>query len=144
MAAADRCRPGTATPQWPQTAISRHRACPIEAQRPGDNSHDNLARDYNWHRRRPEVDWASLPMATDRGAGWAALRDLGPVVLTHHFYYLTRGEDVLHALRNPQIFSSRKAFDMLGSPMPLVPFPTTRRSTPDFARSCSPFSARTP
>ncbi|BBU20992.1 cytochrome P450 [Mycobacterium xenopi] len=87
----------------------------------------------------PEVDWASLPMATDRGAGWAALRDLGPVVLTHHFYYLTRREDVLHALRNPQIFSSRKAFDMLGSPMPLVPISYDPPEHTRFRKVLQPF-----
>lgn len=69
----------------------------------------------------PEVDWASLPMAADRGAGWAVLRDLGPVVLTNGWYHLTRREDVLHALHTPEVFSSKKALDVLGSPLPLVP-----------------------
>ncbi|OBK63260.1 cytochrome [Mycobacterium colombiense] len=69
----------------------------------------------------PEVEWGTIPMAADRGAGWAAMRDVGPVVLAHGWYHLTRREDVLHALRSPDVFSSRKAFDQLGSPLPLVP-----------------------
>jgi cytochrome P450 len=69
----------------------------------------------------PEVDWTSLPMAADRGVGWAALRDIGPVVLMNGWYHLTRREDVLQALRTPEVFSSKKALDVLGSPLPLVP-----------------------
>ncbi len=60
-------------------------------------------------------------MATDRAVGWATLRDAGAVVLGDGAYYLTRREDVLAALRNPQIYSSKSAFDILGSPLPLVP-----------------------
>lgn len=69
----------------------------------------------------PEIDLASLPMAYDRKAGWDALRAFGPVVLINGWYHLTGREDVLQALRTPEIFSSKKAFDILGSPMPLVP-----------------------
>ena len=60
-------------------------------------------------------------MATDRAVGWATLRDAGPVVLGEGAFYLTRREDVLGALRNPEIYSSKSAFDILGSPLPLVP-----------------------
>ncbi|BBX17057.1 cytochrome P450 [Mycolicibacterium duvalii] len=69
----------------------------------------------------PVVDLASIPIATDRGAGWAALRDIGPVVLMNDWYYLTRRDDVLHALRTPEIYSSRAVSELLGSPLPLVP-----------------------
>ncbi|TPG36621.1 cytochrome P450 [Mycolicibacterium hodleri] len=69
----------------------------------------------------PEIDMASLDMRFDRKAGCDALRDVGPVVLVNGWYHLTRREDVLHALRTPEVYSSKKAFDMLGSPLPLVP-----------------------
>lgn len=36
-------------------------------------------------------------------------------------YTLTRREDVLAALRDTDVFSSKSAFDGLGSPLPLVP-----------------------
>ncbi|WP_459976651.1 cytochrome P450 family protein, partial [Mycobacterium avium] len=69
----------------------------------------------------PEVDWGSLPMAADRAEGWNALRALGPVVLIDGWYYFTRRDDVLAALRDPEVYSSKRAFDNLGSPLPLVP-----------------------
>ena len=72
-------------------------------------------------REIPELDLDDLPMAFDRGAGWAALREAGPVVLSDGWYALTRREDVLAALRNPNVFSSKKAFEVVGSPLPLVP-----------------------
>jgi cytochrome P450 len=69
----------------------------------------------------PKLEWTKLPMAADRGVGWAATRDAGPVVYMDGWFYLTRRDDVLDALRKPHVFSSKKAFDMLGSPLPLVP-----------------------
>jgi cytochrome P450 len=69
----------------------------------------------------PKLEWAKLPMAADRSVGWAAARDTGPVVYMDGWFYLTRRDDVLDALRKPEVFSSKKAFDMLGSPLPLVP-----------------------
>jgi len=69
----------------------------------------------------PRLDFADLPMAVDRGVGWARLREAGPVVEGDGFYTLTRREDVLEALRNTEVFSSKAAFDGLGSPLPMVP-----------------------
>ncbi|MGX9787827.1 cytochrome P450 [Mycobacterium sp. MMS18-G62] len=87
----------------------------------------------------PEVEAASLPMAFDRGAGWAALRDVGPVVLLNGWYYVTRREDVLHALRTPEVFSSKKAFDTLGSPLPLVPISFDPPEHTRFRKILQPF-----
>ncbi|MDG4665710.1 cytochrome P450 [Mycobacterium sp. 236(2023)] len=69
----------------------------------------------------PHVLYGDLPMASDRGLGWAALRDLGPVLYGDGWFYLTRRDDVLAALRNPQVFSSQIAYDDMISPVPLVP-----------------------
>ncbi|MDZ4264102.1 MAG: cytochrome P450 [Mycobacterium sp.] len=69
----------------------------------------------------PQILYGDLPMARDRRAGWAKLRDLGPVLYGEGWYYLTRREDVLAALRDPATFSSRIAYDDMISPVPLVP-----------------------
>jgi cytochrome P450 len=69
----------------------------------------------------PRLEFSKLPMAADRGVGWKTLRDAGPVVFMNGHYYLTRREDVLAALRNPKVFSSRLALQPPGSPIPVVP-----------------------
>ena len=69
----------------------------------------------------PRLEYAKLPLADDRGVGWKTLRDAGPVVFMNGHYYLTRREDVLTALRNPKVFSSRLALQPPGYPLPVVP-----------------------
>ncbi|TVS88925.1 cytochrome P450 [Mycobacterium helveticum] len=69
----------------------------------------------------PRLEYAALPLGQDRGAGWKALRDAGPVVFMNGHYYLTRREDVLAALRDPTLFSARLALQPPGSPVPVVP-----------------------
>ncbi|HTY31988.1 cytochrome P450 [Mycobacterium sp.] len=69
----------------------------------------------------PRLEYTKLPMADDRGVGWKTLRDAGPVVFMNGHYYLTRREDVLAALRNPKVFSSRLALQPPGSPLPVIP-----------------------
>lgn len=69
----------------------------------------------------PRLEYAKLPMAVDRGVGWKVLRDAGPVVFMNGFYYITRRDDVLAALRNPKVFSSRLALQPPGYPLPVVP-----------------------
>ena len=68
----------------------------------------------------PRLDFYSLPMATDRAGGWKTLRDAGPVGFMNGCYHLTRREDVLAALRNPKVFSSRLALQPPGY-LPVVP-----------------------
>jgi cytochrome P450 len=69
----------------------------------------------------PRLEYSKLPMAADRGVGWKALRDAGPVVFMNGYYYLTRREDVLAALRSPNVFSARLALQPPGSPIPVIP-----------------------
>lgn len=95
-----------------------------------------MARDA---REIPVLDLDGLPMALDRGVGWAALRDAGPVVLSDGWYALTRREDVLAALRNPNVFSSKKAFEVVGSPLPLVPAAFDPPEHTRFRRILQPF-----
>jgi cytochrome P450 len=87
----------------------------------------------------PEMDWATLPMAADRGVGWKTLRDAGPVVHMDGWYYLTHRDDVLTALRDPTLFSSKKAFDELGSPLPLVPLSFDPPEHTRFRKILQPF-----
>jgi len=68
----------------------------------------------------PRLDYESLPMAEDRGVGWKTLRDAGPVVFMNGYYYLTRREDVLAALRNPKVFSST-ILQPPSNPLPVIP-----------------------
>ncbi len=69
----------------------------------------------------PRLEYSSLPMAEDRGVGWKTLRDAGPVVFMNGHYYLTRREDVLAALHEPELFSARLALQPPGNPLPVVP-----------------------
>jgi hypothetical protein len=87
----------------------------------------------------PQLAYAALPMAADRGAGWKALRDAGRVVFVDGWYYLSHRDDVLAALRNPELFSSRKAFDVLGSPLPLVPIAFDPPEHTRFRKILQPF-----
>ncbi|BBZ27288.1 putative cytochrome P450 143 [Mycolicibacterium madagascariense] len=87
----------------------------------------------------PELAFASLPMAADRGEGWKVLRDAGRVVLVDGIAYLTHREDVLAALRDPGLFSSKKAFDVLGSPLPLVPISFDPPEHTRFRKILQPF-----
>ncbi|WP_082975096.1 cytochrome P450 [Mycobacterium sp. E3247] len=69
----------------------------------------------------PRLEHSALPLAADRGVGWKALRDAGPVVFMNGAYYLTRREDVLAALRQPNLFSAHLALQPPGSPLPVLP-----------------------
>ena len=61
-------------------------------------------------------------MARDRSAGWRFVREAGEVFCAADgVWYLTSTQAVDFAHRHPEIFSSAKAFDGLGSPVPLVP-----------------------
>jgi cytochrome P450 len=78
-------------------------------------------------------------MAADRAAGWDVLRDAGRVVSVDGIFYLTHRDDVLAALRNAELFSSKKAFDILGSPLPLIPLALDPPEHTRFRRILQPF-----
>lgn len=87
----------------------------------------------------PQLSFASLPMAADRSVGWKVLRDAGRVVLVDGIVYLSHREDVLAALRNAELFSSKKAFDILGSPLPLIPLALDPPEHTRFRKILQPF-----
>ena len=63
-----------------------------------------------------------LPLAQSRSAAYQIVRDAGPVVRDAHGAYLVSdAEAVSYVLRHPDLFSSKRAFDSLGSPFPIVP-----------------------
>jgi cytochrome P450 len=64
----------------------------------------------------------AAPMTFDRAAGWRYVRTAGDVIEgADGVWYLTSAESVRFAQRHPDVFSSARAFDMLGSPVPLIP-----------------------
>jgi cytochrome P450 len=66
--------------------------------------------------------FSDAPMRRDRTAGWRFVREAGDVFPdADGTWYLTSLEAVQFAHRNPDIFSSARAFDELGSPVPLIP-----------------------
>jgi cytochrome P450 len=68
----------------------------------------------------PALD--SLPFAHDRDAAWHMLLASGKVAVSDAGVYFLSGADVVEAAaRNPELFSSQGAFDLVGSPFPLVP-----------------------
>ena len=90
----------------------------------------------------PVLRLDQLPMADDRTAAYRILREAGPVIRTRYgALLLVDRAAVEFALRHPGLFSSRAAF-AVGSPLPLVPSPSTPRSTPATGGSCTRSSAR--
>jgi len=83
-----------------------------------------------------------VPMASDRTDGWRYIRDAGDVVRTADGnWLLTSTEAVQFAHRHPEIFSSARAFDSLGSPVPLIPIAIDRPEHTRYRRVLDPMLA---
>jgi cytochrome P450 len=80
-----------------------------------------------------------LPMADDRGEGYAILRAAGPVVRSDAGYLVTTRKLAEYVFKNPETFSSQKAFDTLGSPVPLVPIAFDPPAHTRYRRLLQPF-----
>jgi cytochrome P450 len=64
----------------------------------------------------------TLPFAHDRDAAWHTLLACGKVAVSDAGVYFLSAADVVEAAAtNPGLFSSQGAFDLLGSPFPMVP-----------------------
>jgi cytochrome P450 len=64
----------------------------------------------------------TLPFAQDRDSAWHMLLAPGKVAVSDAGVYFLSGADVVEeAARNPELFSSQGAFDLVGSPFPMVP-----------------------
>src|SRR5687768_15248707 len=82
---------------------------------------------------------ADLPMANDREAAWKVLQDHGPVVEMDGAYYVTSAAGIETMLHDPELFSSKLAFDGLGSPVPLVPLAFDPPEHLRYRRMLAPF-----
>jgi cytochrome P450 len=82
-----------------------------------------------------------LPMAESRTAAYAILRAAGPVASTprRYSYMITSGEAVEFVLKHPGLFSSKRAFDGAGSPLPMVPIAFDPPEHTRYRRVLQPF-----
>jgi cytochrome P450 len=88
----------------------------------------------------PPLRLHQLPVAADRTAAYAALCAAGPVTpMWPGGYLLTSAAAAEHALKRPDLFSSRRAFDMVGSPLPLVPIAADPPEHARYRRILQPF-----
>ncbi|MFG1998839.1 cytochrome P450 [Spirillospora sp. NPDC048911] len=78
-------------------------------------------------------------MADDRGEGYAVLRGAGPLVRSDAGYLVTTRELADQVFKDPATFSSKKAFDTLGSPVPLVPIAFDPPDHTRYRRLLQPF-----
>ena len=85
------------------------------------------------------VNINELPFAHDRSRAWRELREGGEAVTSGEEVVLTSAAAVEFAAKRPQLFSSAKAFDVLGSPVPLVPIAIDPPDHTRFRRMLDPF-----
>jgi cytochrome P450 len=85
-----------------------------------------------------------LPVAESRTAAYKIVRDAGPVARDDHgAYVITTSEAAEFVLRQPGLFSSKRAFDGVGSPVPMVPIGTDPPEHTRYRRVLQPmFSPR--
>src|SRR6202048_1575915 len=80
-----------------------------------------------------------LPFGQDRSRAWRELREAGEAVTSGEEIVLTSAEAVEFAAKKPEIFSSARAFDRLGRPVPLVPIAIAPPDHTRFRRMLDPF-----
>jgi len=80
-----------------------------------------------------------LPFAEDRSRAWRELREAGEVVVSGQEVFLTSAAAVEFAAKDPETFSSARAFDRLGSPVPMIPIAIDPPDHTRFRRILDPF-----
>jgi cytochrome P450 len=80
-----------------------------------------------------------LPLTDDRAKGWEVLRSGGDVVEMNDSYVLASAAAVEEAARHPEVFSSKSAFDRLGSPLPMIPIAVDPPDHTRYRRLLDPF-----
>ena len=80
-----------------------------------------------------------LPMAETRTEAYRMIREAGPVIKTPRGYVLSSSEYVEYALKHPELFSSKQAFDIVGSPLPMVPIAFDPPEHTRYRRILQPF-----
>jgi cytochrome P450 len=80
-----------------------------------------------------------LPMAENRTEAYRVIRNAGPIVKSPRGYVLSSSEYVEYALKHPELFSSKQAFDLVGSPLPMVPIAFDPPEHTRYRRVLQPF-----
>jgi len=80
-----------------------------------------------------------LPMAENRTEAYRVIRDAGPIVKSPRGFVLSSSEYVEYALKHPELFSSKQAFDLVGSPLPMVPIAFDPPEHTRYRRVLQPF-----
>jgi cytochrome P450 len=80
-----------------------------------------------------------LPVASDREAAWRMLSEQGPVFETPNGVAITSAALVETVLKEPGVFSSQRAFDNLGSLVPLIPVAFDPPAHARYRRILQPF-----
>ncbi len=83
--------------------------------------------------------FSELPMAEDRTAAYDLIRAAGPVARTIGGNLVISSQCAEYALKNPRLFSSKKAFDAVGSPLPMVPIAFDPPQHSRYRRVLQPF-----
>lgn len=90
-------------------------------------------------RSSEKISLDDLPIAEDRDAAWRMIRAHGSVVDLGGEFALADVDTVETAFRQPTVFSSKKAFDVLASPLPLVPIAFDPPEQTRYRRILQPF-----
>jgi cytochrome P450 len=85
------------------------------------------------------INTDNLPMAEDRDGSWRTMRQHPLVEVEGGGYAVTHRDLVETVLKQPSLFSSKKAFDILGSPIPLVPIAFDPPEQARYRRILQPF-----
>ncbi len=84
--------------------------------------------------------FGDLPMADNRTGAYATIRQAGPVIRgPRGRYVITSSEAVEFVLKHPELFSSKRAFDAAGSPLPMVPIAFDPPEHTRYRRVLQPF-----
>ena len=84
--------------------------------------------------------FSDLPMADNRTGAYAAIRNAGPVIRgPRGRYVIASSEAVEFVLKHPELFSSQRAFDAAGSPLPMVPIAFDPPEHTRYRRILQPF-----
>jgi cytochrome P450 len=86
-----------------------------------------------------KLRFTRLPMSESRTPAYQMVRNAGPVIRTPRGFVLTSNEYVEFALKHPELFSSQKAFDLVGSPLPMVPVAFDAPAHTRYRRILQPF-----
>jgi cytochrome P450 len=91
------------------------------------------------HEAVQQMSVDDLPFSADRAEAWRCLHAAGEVVDMRESYVLASAAAVEEAARHPEIFSSKSAFDRLGSPLPIIPIAVDPPEHSRYRRMLDPF-----